>query len=124
MKKLMTLASLLAVSSLAVAQGGFQSNASNNNGGFGGFGGAITTVKAAKEARDDSLVTIEGSIVKHIREDHFLFRDLAGNEINIDVDDDAWNGQTIQPNERIVIQGKVDKNFSSTEIEVENIIKK
>lgn len=120
----MTLASLLTVSSLAVAQGGFQSNASNNNGGFGGFGGAITTVKAAKEAREDSLVAIEGSIVKHIREDHFLFRDLAGNEINIDVDDDAWNGQTIQPNDRIVIQGKVDKNFSSTEIEVENIIKK
>lgn len=121
MKKLMTLVSLLAVSSFAVAQGGFQANPTNNT---GGFGAAITSIKSAQQAKDGSLVAIEGNIVRQVGEDDFIFRDLAGNEIRIDVDDDAWKGQTIQPQDRIVIQGKVDKDRRSTEIEVKNIIKK
>lgn len=123
MKKLIALTSILAVSGLAVAQGGFQSGNAPTKGGFIS-GNEITTVQAAKQARDDSFVSIEGHIVKSLGDDDFLFRDLAGQEIRIDVSDKAWNGQTITPNDRIIIQGKVDKDSFSTEIEVKNIIKK
>ncbi|MGC6359894.1 YgiW/YdeI family stress tolerance OB fold protein [Bisgaard Taxon 45] len=126
MKKLIAFTSLLAMSGMAIAQGGFQNNSNNSNNTGGGFAGnaSITSVKAALDAKDDMPVSIEGHIVKQIDGDEFIFRDVAGTEIRIDVSDRAWNGQTIQPNDLIIIQGKVDKEWNKTDIDVKNIIKK
>ncbi|MGC7560775.1 YgiW/YdeI family stress tolerance OB fold protein [Pasteurella sp. PK-2025] len=124
MKKLMTFASLLAISGMAVAQGGFKNTQNTQAGGGYGPNSAVTTVKAALNAKDDTYVSIEGHIVSQIDGDEFIFRDVAGSEIRIDVSDRAWNGQTIQPYDRIVIQGTVDKEWNKTDIDVKNIIKK
>ena len=64
MKKIVTLAALLAMSSTAFA--GFQdTNASNN----------LTTVQAAQKMADHAPVTLEGNFVRQIDDDEFVFRD-------------------------------------------------
>lgn len=110
MKKLLTLASLLAVSSVAVA--GFTgNNAPAQGGGFSGQGqqvGVVNTVAKALKAYDDAPVQLTGSIVRQIDSDEFIFRDSTG-EIKIDVEDEAWQGQNVGFNDKITIYGKVDR---------------
>ncbi|MDO5055390.1 YgiW/YdeI family stress tolerance OB fold protein [Pasteurella oralis] len=125
MKKLIALVSVLAVSSAAVAQGGFAPKHDGKQ-GRGGFYDGSTVVKTAKEAlnsADKTPVTIEGHIIKQIDDDEFVFRDIAGTEVQIDVSKRAWRGQTIQPTDKITIQGYVDKEWNRTEIDVKNISK-
>ncbi|HDR1021782.1 TPA: YgiW/YdeI family stress tolerance OB fold protein [Pasteurella multocida] len=129
MKKLMTFASLLAVSGLAVAQGGFNPNNKapemkhNPKGGFYDSAAVVKTVKDALNSTDKTPVLIEGYILKQVDDDEFIFRDVAGKEVQIDVSDRAWNGQTVHPSDKITIQGHVDKEWNRTEIDVKHITK-
>uniref|UniRef100_UPI00262E20EE YgiW/YdeI family stress tolerance OB fold protein n=1 Tax=uncultured Aggregatibacter sp. TaxID=470564 RepID=UPI00262E20EE len=68
-------------------------------------------------------VTLEGNFVRRIDNDEFIFRDSTG-EIKVDVDDHAWKGVNVTPNDRVRIQGSVDKDFSEpTTIEVHQVEK-
>ncbi|WP_439327997.1 YgiW/YdeI family stress tolerance OB fold protein [Lonepinella sp. BR2357] len=118
MKKLLTLA-LIAISSTALA--GFDNN---HKGGFaGGYAGTTMTVTQALKASDDTIVSLTGQIASQIDDDEFYFKDATG-QIKIEVDDHAWNGFTITPDDRIIIQGKVDQEvFKPAEIEVFNVRK-
>lgn len=118
MKKVITLCSILLASGISVAQGGFKENPTNIS------NTVINTISAAKQAYDDAPVSIEGNIIEKIDNDEFIFRDMAGEKIKIDVSDHAWNGLEINPNTRIIIQGTVDKEYNKVEIDVKNIIKK
>ena len=112
MKKIVTLAALLAMSSTVFA--GFQDTYVSNN---------LTTVQAAQKMADHAPVTLEGNFVRQIDNDEFIFRDSTG-EIKVDVDDHAWKGIDVTPNERVRIQGSVDKDFGEpTSIEVHQIQK-
>ncbi|GJJ80461.1 NirD/YgiW/YdeI family stress tolerance protein [Pasteurella canis] len=125
MKKLIALMSVLAVSSAAVAQGGFapKHDGKQGKGGFYDSASVVKTVKDALNSADKTPVIIEGYIVKQIDDDEFVFRDVAGNEIQLDVSNRAWRGQTIQPTDKISIQGYVDKEWNRTEIDVKDISK-
>lgn len=144
MKKLIALSTLLAVSSVALAQGGFQDpnnpqaaekprhemkhdhKGKKHDGREGGFfdeSKVVKTVAALKDAQDDSIVMLEGKIIKQVGKDDFLFKDATG-EIEIEVSKKAWKGQTITPNDTIEIRGKVDKEWDKTEVEVKKITKK
>ncbi|MXN88155.1 YgiW/YdeI family stress tolerance OB fold protein [Pasteurella canis] len=125
MKKLIALMSVLAVSSAAVAQGGFapKHDGKQSKGGFYDSASVVKTVKDALNSADKTPVIIEGYIVKQIDDDEFVFRDVAGNEIQLDVSNRAWRGQTIQPTDKISIQGYVDKEWNRTEIDVKDISK-
>lgn len=128
MKKVIALTTLLVLSSAAIAQGGFQD--SNNprpqkntaQQGFFDENSAVKTVKEALDAKDNTFVILEGNIVNQIDDDEFMFRDVSG-EVKIDVSKRAWNGQTISPQDKIQIRGKVDKEWNKTEIDVKQIIK-
>lgn len=114
MKKLLTLASVLALSSTAMA--GFNGNNQGNQGGFSGgqnAQGTVTTIAQAKNAWDDTPVTLTGYIVNQIDHDEFTFKDETG-EIRIDVEDHAWNGLNVTPKDKIVIQGKVDDDWKKS----------
>lgn len=106
MKKLFTLASLLALSSAAVA--GFQGNNTQQGGGFTSQGTMVSTVAQALEANDHAPAKLTGSITRQIDDDEFMFRDSTG-EIKIDVDDNAWQGQNVGVNDKITLYGQVDK---------------
>lgn len=110
MKKIITLATLLALSSSAFA--GFQDTNAGNY---------ITNVQTAKKQYDNTPVTLEGYFIRQIDDDEFIFRDNSG-EIKVDVEDRAWFGVNATPNDRVRIHGSVDKEFAeATTIDVYQI---
>lgn len=81
----------------------------------------LTTVKATYDMNDDDKVTLEGFIVKQIRDEHYLFTDSTG-EIEIEVDDKDLRGIVVTSQAKIRIIGEVEKSFlSDTKIEVDAV---
>lgn len=127
MKKLAAIVAIMALCSapvLAAQQGGFSgpSAAQTQSGGFQGPNGSSTTVESAKSLRDDTWVTLRGNIVERISDDLYLFKDATGT-INVDIDHKRWNGVTVTPQDTVEIQGEVDKDWNSVEIDVKQISK-
>ena len=88
-----------------------------------GAGAGVTTVAQAKQMADDSWVVLEGNIVNKVRHEHYTFQDGSGS-IVVDIDDKYWGGQTVSPQDRVRIEGEVDREFTRpTEIEVKRIQK-
>ncbi|VEA30143.1 Protein ygiW precursor [Salmonella enterica subsp. enterica] len=109
---------------LAAQQGGFSgpSATQTQGGGFVGPNGSSTTVESAKSLRDDAWVTLRGNIVERISDDLYVFKDATGT-INVDIDHKRWNGLTVTPQDTVEIQGEVDKDWNSVEIDVKQISK-
>lgn len=82
----------------------------------------MTTVANAKSLRDDTQVTLRGKIVERISDDLYKFGDASG-VINVDIDHKRWNGVTVGPQDTVEIQGEVDKDWNSVEIDVKQIRK-
>lgn len=127
MKKLAAMVAIMALCSapvLAAQQGGFSgpSATQTQSGGFQGPNGSSTTVESAKSLRDDTWVTLRGNIVERISDDLYLFKDATGT-INVDIDHKRWNGVTVTPQDTVEIQGEVDKDWNSVEIDVKQINK-
>ncbi|EKY5004456.1 YgiW/YdeI family stress tolerance OB fold protein [Citrobacter amalonaticus] len=127
MKKLAAIVAVMALCSapvLAAQQGGFSgpSATQTQSGGFQGPNGSSTTVESAKSLRDDTRVTLRGNIVERISDDLYLFKDATGT-INVDIDHKRWNGVTVTPQDTVEIQGEVDKDWNSVEIDVKQISK-
>ena len=132
MKKMAAMTAIVALISmpvLAAEQGGFSgpgatqtSQTSTQKGGFIGPGGSVTTVENAKSLRDDTWVTLRGKIVQRISDDLYKFQDASGT-VNVDIDHKRWNGLTVTPQDTVEIQGEVDKDWNSVEIDVKQITK-
>ena len=130
MMKKITLATLIALCTLpALAQqtGGFQDpNAPqtqaqpSNKGGFTGNTTALSTVKDAQTMNDDQWVMLEGYIDQRTGSDKYIFRDNSGT-INVDIDHYRWQGQNVSPKDKVRIEGEVDKDWNSVEIDVKSI---
>lgn len=91
-------------------------------GGFVGPTGNKTTVKQAKTFSDDTWVTLTGKIEQRIGGEHYIFRDTT-DSVNVDIDHKRWNGLTVTPQDTVEIQGEVDKDWNSVEIDVKQITK-
>ena len=129
MKKLAAMVAVMALCSapvLAAQQGGFsgptKTTTQSQNGGFVGPNGSSTTVESAKALRDDTWVTLRGNIVERISDDLYVFKDATGT-VNVDIDHKRWNGVTVTPQDVVEIQGEVDKDWNSVEIDVKQIRK-
>ena len=127
MKKLAAMVAVMALCSapvLAAQQGGFSGPTATQSqaGGFVGPNGSSTTVESAKSLRDDTWVTLRGNIVERISDDLYLFKDASGT-VNVDIDHKRWNGVTVTPQDVVEIQGEVDKDWNSVEIDVKQITK-
>lgn len=129
MKKVMLLiiGSALAFASQANTQnnGGFVSPQNNSQisaeqGGFKGPSISETTVIKAKDLSDDTWVVLTGKITKKIGDELYVFEDNTGG-INVDIDNKRWKGQTVTPENTVRIEGKIDKEWTSTEIDVKQI---
>ncbi|CNG72315.1 TPA: YgiW/YdeI family stress tolerance OB fold protein [Yersinia enterocolitica] len=120
-------APLLAHSATDTAKGGFDGPATTQTqpatqGGFTGPSTSNTTVDKVKEMRDDTRVTLQGNIVERLGHDTYIFRDSTGT-ITVDIDSKRWQGQTITPQDKVQIEGKVDKDWNSVEVDVKKITK-
>ncbi|CAK7042379.1 MAG: Protein YgiW [Citrobacter freundii] len=129
MKKLAAMVAVMALCSapvLVAQQGGFSgpttTTTQSQNGGFVGPNGSSTTVESAKSLRDDTWVTLRGNIVERISDDLYVFKDATGT-VNVDIDHKRWNGVTVTPQDVVEIQGEVDKDWNSVEIDVKQITK-
>ncbi|PJG85989.1 NirD/YgiW/YdeI family stress tolerance protein [Conservatibacter flavescens] len=119
MKKLLTVTALLALSTTAFAN--FNDNGQNN----GGFAGQVQqmTVAQALKAKDNSYVSIEGTIAKRLGDDDYLFQDNTGT-IKAEIDDDVWRNQTVNPTDKVRIYGEIDnERFEKTTIDVKQLQK-
>lgn len=92
-------------------------------GGFSGPTIVTTTVKDALKQSDETAVILVGKIEKNLGNEKYIFTDATGS-INVEIDNEDWNGQNITPADTVEIRGEVDKDFSKTEIDVDSIIKK
>ncbi|NDJ56888.1 YgiW/YdeI family stress tolerance OB fold protein [Enterobacteriaceae bacterium 4M9] len=122
---LLTTAAITAAPALA-QNGGFEgpasSTSSQQRGGFNGPDVATTTVEQAKSMRDDSWVVLEGNIVRKVGDELYEFRDRSGT-INVEIDDKSWNGLTVNPQDKVRLEGEVDKDWNSVELDVKRITK-
>lgn len=123
----LTAAFVLAFSAVARAAGtggfaGPSGTGVGNEGGYTGPGPGLMTVAQALGMSHDSGVTLRGRIVQRLGDELYLFRDNTGS-IKVDISRDKWNGQQVGPNDMLEIQGEVDKEWNSMEIEVNRLIK-
>ncbi|VEA67082.1 Uncharacterized conserved protein [Serratia plymuthica] len=124
-----TLAALIALCSAPVLaqQGGFLDPSAPQTqtapqGGFSGPSAALTTADKVKSMSDDTWVTLQGNIEQRVGDDTYTFRDASGT-LTVEIDKKRWNGQTITPKDKVQLEGKVDKGWSSVEVDVKNIKK-
>ena len=78
----------------------------------------VTTVKSVAKMKDDSKVKLEGHIIKKLASEHFLFKDATG-RIEIEIDDEDFGGIIVKPEIKIRIIGEVDRDSTSTTIDVD-----
>ncbi|WP_337263486.1 MULTISPECIES: YgiW/YdeI family stress tolerance OB fold protein [unclassified Serratia (in: enterobacteria)] len=130
MKKI-TLALLIALCSAPVLaqQGGFLDpnapQAQTHNGQQGGFAGpsaTLTTADKVKSLNDNTWVMLQGNIEQRVGDDTYTFRDATGT-LTVEIDKKRWNGQTITPQDKVQLEGKVDKEWNNVEVDVKNIKK-
>ncbi|RKS84783.1 uncharacterized protein (TIGR00156 family) [Orbus hercynius] len=93
-----------------------------NQGGFRGPSMTISTVAQAKEMSDDQRVSLKGYIIQSLGDKDYLFKDDTGT-IQLEIDHKRWRGQIITPNDLVEIQGKIDKDWKSIEVDVKHLVK-
>ncbi|MDR2659912.1 MAG: NirD/YgiW/YdeI family stress tolerance protein [Spirochaetaceae bacterium] len=106
-----SIAMLTFLGSLAVAQDGFK-----------GPGPDLVTVKAVKNLKDDYPVLLRGKIERSLGDEKYLFADETGSII-IEIENELWNGISVDENDTVEITGEVDKGINGIEIEA-SIVKK
>ncbi len=78
---------------------------------FAGFTGpgstGVSTAAAALKAADNAVCTLEGTLTRQIRADHYLFKDASG-EMEVEIDENVFAGQEVTPATRVRLHGKVD----------------
>ncbi len=134
MKKALLLASLCLLSTpVFAANNVINQNAlhmANTQTPQGGFTGpsvviGISTIKEAINAgmfSDDTPVTLTGHITHSLGGELYQFKDNTG-EIAIKIDHDKWFGLQVTPETKITIQGEIDKELNSIEIDVDRVQK-
>ncbi len=115
-------ASLAALVAVAIMTAGTAVMAKKHGGGFAGPSNVdVVTVEQAKNMKDDTHVILRGYIESHLGGEDYMFKDSTGS-IAVEIDDDDWNGLTVQPSDLVEIKGEVDTHWSKpTNIDVDKI---
>ena len=123
---ILAITALVSMPVLAAQTGGFvDPNAPSavvQKEGFSGPNGTVATVKQAQDMKDDAWVTMRGTIEKRVGDEDYTFRDATGT-MTVEIDHKRWDGQTITPADKVELQGKLDKDFNSLELDVKQIKK-
>lgn len=126
MKKITALSGIIAMVSMPLivaGQEGFNGpSVSTQKSGYKGSKATVTTVTHAKSLPDDSRVILRGKITERVSDDMYKFQDATG-VIDVDIDQKRWNGLSVGPQDTVEIQGEVDKDWNSVEIDVKHLRK-
>lgn len=87
-----------------------------------GAGAASTapamTAAQAMQAKEDTEVTLEGTVVRKLGADTYEFRDASGTVV-VEIDDDKWPNKKPVMNARVRLHGEVDRKLIRRTVEVE-----
>ena len=130
MKKFAAIAAIMMMTTAPVfaAQGGFtgssatQTQTQTQQGGFVDNNANLTTAAKVKDLKDDAWVKLRGNITERLSDDRYTFRDESGTVV-VEIDHKRWNGVTVTPQDKVELQGKVDKEWNDFEIDVKQVIK-
>lgn len=132
MKKFAAIAAVMMMTTAPVfaAQGGFngpsatatQTQTQTQQGGFVDNNANLTTAAKVKDLKDDSWVKLRGNITERLSDDRYTFRDETGTVV-VEIDNKRWNGVTVGPQDKVELQGKIDKDWNEFEIDVKQVIK-
>lgn len=78
------------------------------------------SVAEVQKLPDDAYVTLSGYITKRLSDDKYNFSDGTNNLI-VKIDDKVWMGQIVTPKDKILITGKVDKEFTHLKLDVKSL---
>ena len=116
MKKLLSTAALLTVSSFTYAQGGFTGPASEQ----ANSERSTISVAQAKRMSEDSMVTLTGYIVESLGKEMYLFKTADSSDtIEVEIEAEEWRNITADDKTMLKIVGEVDSEWGSNYIEVE-----
>ncbi|WP_230350377.1 YgiW/YdeI family stress tolerance OB fold protein [Lelliottia sp. WAP21] len=87
---------------------------------FAGRSIVATSAAQVKSLRDNTWVSLEGLIIEETGEELYEFRDNSGS-VYVNIDDELWLGQHATPGSIVAIVGEMDKDLSTTEIDVKTI---
>ncbi|WP_343682900.1 NirD/YgiW/YdeI family stress tolerance protein [Acinetobacter baylyi] len=83
----------------------------------------VVNVQQIAKLKDETGVTLTGQITKHIKSDHYEFKDTTG-VINLEIDDDLWRAAGLKVGDHVRAVGEVDTHrYKPTDIEVVKIEK-
>ncbi|CDF86884.1 hypothetical protein PKB_5574 [Pseudomonas knackmussii B13] len=81
----------------------------------------VTTVKAAKEAADDTPAVLEGTIIKRLHGEHYEFKDATGS-MQVEIDHEDWpQGVDVSEKTKVRLTGEVDHERKGVEIDVDRV---
>lgn len=83
----------------------------------------VVNVQQITKLKDETGVTLTGQITKHIKSDHYEFKDTTG-VISLEIDDDLWRAAGLKVGDHVRAVGEVDTHrYKPTDIEVVKIEK-
>lgn len=102
--------SMIAIMGVIVSAGAYagSNNTANNTNNMM----EVVTVEQVRGMADNAPVIIQGYILRKNGENSYVFQDTTGT-INLEIDEEDWNGMTVSPNDFIEVWGEVDRNGSS-----------
>jgi uncharacterized protein (TIGR00156 family) len=119
MKKLfITCGLVLALSAVHVAQA-----LSKHQGGYQNAAMPIMNISEVMVLQDDAPVKVAGKITKQVKGDKYQLEDASGTII-VEIESEAWGGNTITETDEVIILGEVDKDHNATEIDAHAVMKK
>ena len=80
----------------------------------------VSKISDVKAMPDDTVVIIQGVIVQNLGDDNYLVKDDSGT-VNIEIDEDLVQGNTITPEAEVLITATVDQEGNVTSLEAEEI---
>lgn len=80
----------------------------------------ITSVYEAKLAEADAAVSLDGSFVRRVGENKFIFRDSTG-EVRVAIESGRLDALNLSPNADVHVDGSVDNGIILTEIQAANL---
>jgi uncharacterized protein (TIGR00156 family) len=94
---------------------------------WGGFTGpssfVVSKVSEVKNLPNDTNVMLEGKIERKLSREQYLFND-GTDTITVEIDREDWRGQTVGPDDVVILYGEVDRSIQGVKIEVDRIEKK
>ncbi len=80
----------------------------------------VSKISDVSNLPDDAEVVIQGVIVQNLGDDNYLVKDDSGT-VNIEIDEDLVDGNTITPEAEVLITATVDKDGDITSLEAEEV---